>query len=784
MIGLLRDYYRKTSVDRNLSKYKPLIARINLLHRAFENNSNDELLLHTQVMQQNIANGMSLSDQLPEAYALVKEAFFRVFGYRIHDVQLMGAIVLHEGNIAEMKTGEGKTAVAVFPAYLNALSGEGVHVVTVNPYLAERDSTEMGKVFRFLGLTVGCIESNMSISQKQAQYQCDVTYATHYELGFDYLRDHMVYDMANRVQRKLNYVIIDEVDSILIDEARTPLLISDEPGKGTEYFYYIDNIVKDLTSEDYEIFEQTKQIMLTEKGVDRCEMALGLTNMMHIDNADLYNKILQSLRAHFILKKDVDYVLVKNEQAKTEAVIVDQNTGRLLFGRRFVEGLHQAIEAKERIIVMGQPATLSTITLQNYFRMYDKLSGMTGTATEVKDEFMKTYGTDVIAIPTNKPINRIDHPDQLFITEEEKFNRVVQEIIGVNARGQPVLVGTASIEKSERLSAMLLEQNIPHKVLNAKNYEEEADVIRLAGQHGAVTISTNMAGRGVDIRLGEGVEELGGLMVIGTIRHDSLRIDNQLRGRSGRQGDCGSSQFFICFEDDLLMNYYPDHLMDELLSLNTSDYSLINNPRYARGIRDAQAHVEGEMQTVRQRVMVYDQVLDLQRRIIYSMRNEMLEAADLTFKVQNMIQKTIQQKVAEFCNGTLPEDWDMIGLTMSLGTVFPYKRPLRLERLQELELDELSGMFTEQLMEYYQDKEEACAGDGLELKRQAFIYSIDRNWIHYLESVEEVKNGIELRNYAQLDPFAEFERETFQMFDKLIHSIEQDALRIIWNSMD
>ncbi|NOU96664.1 preprotein translocase subunit SecA [Paenibacillus sp. LMG 31456] len=784
MLGLLRDYYHKASVDRNLSKYKPLIARINLLHKGFENNSNDELFMHTQTMKQHISNGKSLSDQLPEAYALVKEAFFRVFGYRIHDAQLMGAIVLHEGNIAEMKTGEGKTAVAVFAAYLNALSGEGVHIVTVNPYLAERDSTEMGEIFRFLGLTVGCIESNMSISQKQAQYQCDVTYATHYELGFDYLRDHMVYDISNRVQRKLNYVILDEVDSILIDEARTPLLISEEPGKGTEYFYYIDNIVKALTSEDYEIFEQTKQIMLTEKGVDRCEMALSLTNLMHIDNADLYNKILQSLRAHFILKKDVDYVLVTNEQAKTEAVIVDQNTGRLLFGRRFVEGLHQAIEAKERIIVMGQPATLSTITLQNYFRMYGKLSGMTGTATEVKDEFIKTYGTDVIAIPTNKPINRIDHPDLLFITEEEKFIRIVEEIISVNERGQPILVGTASIQKSELLSAMLLEQNIPHKVLNAKNYKEEADVIRLAGQRGSVTISTNMAGRGVDIRLGEGVEELGGLMVIGTIRHDSLRIDNQLRGRSGRQGDCGSSRFFICFEDELLMNYYPDHLMDELLNNNCSDFALINNPRYARGIRDAQAHVEGELQTIRERVMGYDQVLDLQRRIIYTMRNEMLEMDDLTSKVQTLIQKTIQQKVAEFCQGSLPEDWDMIGLTISLGSVFPYKRPLRLDRLHELEQGELIGMFTQQLMEYYKDKEVAFEGNAIELKRQAFIYSIDMNWMHYLEAVEEVKNGIELRNYAQLDPIVEFERETFQMFNKFISSIEQETLRIIWNSMD
>lgn len=783
MIGFIRDTYRRAYTDRNLLKYKPLVSQINSVHRELQNESNDDLIKQSQVLRQNVSMGLSLDEQLPMAYALVKEAFFRVLGYRIHDVQLIGAIVLHEGNIAEMKTGEGKTTVAVFAAYLNALSGEGVHVVTVNSYLAERDSVEMGSVYRFLGITVGCIESNMSIAQKQAQYECDVTYSTHYELGFDYLRDHMVMTLANRVQRKLNCVILDEVDSILIDEARTPLLISDEPGKGTDYYYFIDNIVKDFADEDYELFEQTKQIILTEKGVDRCENVLNLTNLMHIDNVDLYNKISQSLRAHYIMQKDVDYVLAANDEGHTEAVIVDPNTGRLMFGRRFVEGLHQAIEAKERIMVMGQPATLATLTLQSFFRMYGKISGMTGTAVEVQDEFSKTYGTHVVAIPTNKPIRRIDHPDLLFISEEAKVTRLVQEIRNIHVRGQPILVGTANIQKSELLSARLREEGVPHQVLNAKNYKEEADVIRLAGQHGAVTISTNMAGRGVDITLGVGVEELGGLYVLGTVRHDSQRIDNQLRGRSGRQGDRGSSRFFVSFEDELLQSYYPDSLLNELVEQEREDQTIIEDQRYIRGIQDAQRRVEGEMYAIRERVLRYDQVLDQQRQTVYTMRTEMLETDNCTSQIHAMIEKTIKRKVVEYCPGTLPEDWDIVGLLMNLSQVFPYKRSLHIERMHDMIPEELVSVILQQLMRYYEDKESCYEGNALELQRLAFIRSLDRNWTQYLESAEDVRIGIELRNYAQLDPIIEYERETYQMFQEFMNTVEQETLLTIWTTI-
>ncbi|NOU99803.1 preprotein translocase subunit SecA [Paenibacillus planticolens] len=783
MIGVLKKVFEAYG-ERKIDKYKSIIQKINHQYQGYlKYGSDNDLSEKTQMFRDRVRHGYPLDKQLPEAFALVKAAFLRIFGYEIHDVQLMGAIALHEGHIAEMRTGEGKTSVAVFAAYLNALAGDGVHVVTVNQYLAERDSEEMGKVFELLGMTVGCIQSSMSVPQRQAQYSCDVTYSTHYELGFDYLRDNMIFDVGNRVHRKLSYVIIDEADSILIDEARTPLLISAEPGKGTDYLYFIDNIVKGLSEEHYEIVEQTKQIMFTEQGIDRCEQLLNVDNLMHLDNAYLYHRLLQSLRAHHIMHKDVDYVILPNEQEHLEVVIVDQNTGRLMFGRRFVEGLHQAIEAKEGIGVQGQPPTLASVTLQNYFRMYGKISGLTGTGAEVRDEFLKIYGTDVIAIPTHKRIKRLDQGDLLYVTEEEKFKRIVREIKERSLKGQPVLVGSANIKKSELLSGMLAAEGIAHKVLNAKNYREEAEVIRMAGQKGAVTISTNMAGRGVDIRLGPGVEELGGLHVIGTTRHDSLRIDNQLRGRSGRQGDAGSSQFIVSLEDEMLINYYPDHLLDELLELDLADDAILEEPRYIRGIRNAQMAVEGEMFHLREKLLVYDQVLNIQRSIIYAMRNDILEGMDSSDEIQTMIRNSAMREVAEFCPGEFQEGWDLLGLVVAIGRIFPYKRPLQLAGLQEATSAEILDMILEQLTRYYQDKKQTYEGDTLELERNSLIHSIDKHWIIYMEALEEVKHGMSLRGYASADPLVEYERETVRMFDELLIAIEQEALRKIWDGL-
>ncbi|MBP1991933.1 preprotein translocase subunit SecA [Paenibacillus eucommiae] len=784
MIGVLQKVLG-TVGDRRLAKYRPLIHRINHLYEGYQKYFLEkDFSEKTGILKEQIANGYPLDKQLPEAFAIVKVAFYRIFGFEIHDVQLMGAIVLYEGCMAEMKTGEGKTAVAVFAAYLNALSGEGVHIVTVNPYLAERDSEEMGKVFQLLGMTVGCIKSNMSVQQRQAEYSCDITYSTHYELGFDYLRDNMVYQVGNRVHRKLSCVIIDEVDSILIDEARTPLLISAEPGKGTDYLYFIDNKVKSLTSEDYQIAESTKQIMLTEEGIDSCERIFGVHNLMHIDHASLYHKLLQALRANHIMHKDIDYVIETNEQGVREIVIVDQNTGRLMFGRRFVEGLHQAIEAKEGIGVQGQPATQATITLQNYFRMYGKIAGMTGTGLEVRDEFRKIYGADVIAIPTHKPVSRIDHPDLLCITEEEKFKRVVQEIKHKFVRGQPVLVGSSNIKKSELLSRMLTAEGIAHKVLNAKNYREEAEVIRLAGQKGAVTISTNMAGRGVDILLGPGVAELGGLHIIGTTRHESLRIDNQLRGRSGRQGDVGSSHFIVSLEDELLANSYPDHLLDELVDLDLANDAALDQPRYIRGIRSAQSSVEGEMYSHREKLLMYDQILNIQRNIIYSMRNDALEGKDVSDEIHGMIRKAVKNEVVRCCPGELQEDWNLVGLVVSLGRIFPYKQSLQLVGLQDITPTSILDMIQEQLLAYYEEKKGLYQGDVLELICRSLIISIDKHWLIYMEALEEVKEGMSFRVYANVDPFIEYERETARMFDELLASIEQEALRVIWNQLE
>ncbi len=776
MLGFL-----KNLLDDNAKEIKKLsrqVAAINELEPAMQKLSDHDLAAKTAEFKQRHMNGESLDELLVEAFAVVREASRRVLGLRHFDVQLMGGIVLHQGRIAEMKTGEGKTLVATLPSYLNALSGEGVHIVTVNDYLARRDSEWMGQIHRYLGLEVGLIVHGLEFSERKKAYAADITYGTNNEFGFDYLRDNMALHPEQMVQRKLNYAIVDEVDSILIDEARTPLIISGQADKPTQLYYAVAKIIPRLRKEeDYTVDEKARVVTLTENGVRRVEQMLGVDNLYDDANTELSHHVNQALKAHVLMKRDVDYV-VKDGQV----IIVDEFTGRLMFGRRYSDGLHQAIEAKEGVKIERESQTLATITFQNYFRMYKKLAGMTGTAATEEEEFRKIYGLDVVVIPTNKPMIREDLPDIVYRTEKGKFNAVVEEIIERHKKGQPVLVGTISIEKSEMLSDALKKRGIPHQVLNAKYHEQEAEIVAQAGQKGAVTIATNMAGRGTDIILGEGVAELGGLHIIGTERHESRRIDNQLRGRAGRQGDPGSSRFYVSLEDDLMRLFGSDNITGIMDRLGMDDTTPIDHPLISRSIESAQKKVEARNFDIRKHVLEYDDVMNQQREIIYKQRRQVLEGENLKANVLDMIHDIIDEAVDRYSGASqYPEEWDLVGLLDYAEQTFLPGHGLTPEELTKMEKEEIREMFHMRAEELYEAREQSLGSELMrELERMVILKVVDEKWMDHLDAMDQLRQGIGLRAYGQKDPLIEYKFEGYEMFNEMIRSIKEDVTRYIF----
>ena len=695
----------------------------------------------------------------------------------------MGGIVLHQGRIAEMKTGEGKTLVATLPVYLNALTGNGVHVVTVNDYLAKRDSQWMGQLYEFLGLSVGLLINGMSYKEKKEAYSADITYGTNNEFGFDYLRDNLVMNKDNRVQCGFNYAIVDEVDSILIDEARTPLIISGAAESAKSLYQIVDTAVKRLKRDDgYTIEEKEKNVQLTEDGILRIEKMLSIENLY--DNAEeknieMQNHIKQALKANYIMRKDIDYVVNDGK-----VIIVDEFTGRLMFGRRYSEGLHQAIEAKENVKVEKESRTYAQITFQNYFRMYKKLAGMTGTAKTEEEEFIKIYGMDVVGIPTNKELKRIDHPDAIYRTEMGKYNAIVEEIVKRHDTGQPVLVGTISIEKSEFISSILQRQGIPHQVLNAKYHEKEAEIISQAGQKGMVTIATNMAGRGTDIVLGEGVQDLGGLAIIGTERHESRRIDNQLRGRSGRQGDLGSSQFCISMEDELLRLFGSEKIYGILDKLGMDDSMALENNMLSSSVENAQKKVESRNFDIRKTVLEYDDVLNKQREVIYEQRNKVLEGDNIKESIVDMIEKTVESIFNQYSIvSEYPEEWNMDGLLEEYSNNIVPKLPeeINSENLIKLEKTEILQLLKKTALEAYDDREEKFGEEILrDLERVVLLKNVDAKWMDHLDGMEDLRQGIYLRAYGQRNPLTEYKYESFDMFTGMINDIRQETVRILF----
>ncbi len=763
--------------QRQLAKIKRIADEIDAMADDMKKLSDAELRMKTEEFKKRYADGESLDDLLPEAYAVVREASTRVLGMTPFYVQLLGAIVLHQGNIAEMKTGEGKTLVATMPLYLNALTGEGVHLVTVNEYLAQRDAEQMGKLFNFLGMSVGLNVSNLSHEEKKAAYQADITYGTNNEFGFDYLRDNMVLYKEEMVQRPLNFAIIDEVDSILIDEARTPLIISGNAEKSTALYTQANQFVRLLKEgEDYTVDLKTKTVQLTEEGITKAEKYFKIDNLYDYKNVSLNHHIHQALKAHAIMRRDTDYVVQDGE-----IVIVDQFTGRLMPGRRYSEGLHQAIEAKEGLPIQRESKTLATITFQNYFRMYKKLAGMTGTAKTEEEEFQSIYNMDVIEIPTNKPVRRIDKPDLIFKTMEGKFKAVVNEIVRAHKTGQPVLVGTVSVETSELLSDMLKKRGIPHNVLNAKNHAKEAEIIAQAGQKGAVTIATNMAGRGTDIKLGEGVKELGGLYIIGTERHESRRIDNQLRGRAGRQGDPGVSQFYLSLEDELMRRFGSERMQAMLDRLGMSDDQPIESKLVTRSVESAQKRVEGNNFDARKQLLQFDDVMRQQREIIYKQRYEVLDSEDLSEDIKAMMKSVIERNVqAHAGDDELPEEWDLKAIVDYMNAKIFDEGEITVDDLKDKDADEIVDWLYEKAVAKYKKKEEAFSPEQMrEFERIILLRTVDMKWMDHIDAMEQLREGIHLRAYGQVDPFREYQIEGFRMFEEMVESIEEDVVMYI-----
>ena len=737
----------------------------------------------TEEYKARYAQGESLDALLPEAFALVREGAKRVLGLFPYKVQIMGGITLHDGNIAEMRTGEGKTLTATMPVYLNALSGDGVHVVTVNEYLATRDAREMGELYNFLGLTVGLNLTGMSSEEKRAAYAADITYSTNSELGFDYLRDNMVVYKSQMVQRPLNYAVVDETDSILIDEARTPLIISGQAEKSTVLYQRADMFVKGLKEEeDYTIDLTSKTISLTDEGINKAEQTFRLPNLYDVDNSALVHHIDQALRANYIMLRDIDYVV---DEGKVK--IVDGFTGRIMEGRRYSDGLHQAIEAKEGVEVENESKTMATITYQNYFRMYRKLSGMTGTAKTEEEEFREIYNMNVIAIPTNRPVQRIDGHDLIYPSLRSKFRAVVQDIKQRHEAGQPILVGTVAVETSELLSNMLRAEGIPHEVLNAKNHFKEAEIIMSAGQRGAVTIATNMAGRGTDIKLGKGVKELGGLCVIGTERHESRRIDNQLRGRSGRQGDPGATQFYLSLEDDLMKRFGGEKMQAIWERLNLTDEgddNFIQSKMLTRQVESSQKRVEGNNYDTRKSVLEYDEVMREQREIIYSQRLQIINEENSLEKVtKGMIRRTIH-RVVESHTLTDQKEWNLEGIVDFAHNSICAPDELSISDLEGKSAAEIEELLYEKAMEIYKEKQEQLNGDNqmLEFEKVVILRVVDRKWTDHIDDMDQLRQSVGLRGYAQIDPLTEYQTEGYERFQQMIAAIDYDVTRILMKS--
>jgi preprotein translocase subunit SecA len=773
MFGNLIKKVVGTKNDRELGRLSPMVDRINELEKTMRSLSDVHLQAKTVQLKDQLAQGASLDDLLPEAFAVVREASIRVLGMRPFDVQLIGGIVLHEGKIAEMKTGEGKTLAATLPVYLNALGGEGVHVVTVNDYLARRDSEWMGGIYRFLGLSVGVIVHDLDKVTRRQAYGSDVTYGTNNEFGFDYLRDNMEFSLEDYVQRPFNYAIVDEVDSILIDEARTPLIISGSAEKSTRMYYDLDQIIPRLHKDkDYTIEEKTRTVVLTETGIAHAEKLLKVDNLYDPRHMLMVHHINQALKAHTLFKRDVDYIVKEGE-----VIIVDEFTGRLMPGRRYSEGLHQALEAKEKVRIEGENQTMATITFQNYFRMYKKLGGMTGTADTEAPEFRKIYKLDVTVIPTHKKMIREDFPDVIYRNEAEKFQAIIEAIKELHAKGQPVLVGTISIEKSERLAKVLAHQGIKHSVLNAKNHQLEAEIVAQAGQKGVVTISTNMAGRGTDIVLGEGVSALGGLHILGTERHESRRIDNQLRGRSGRQGDQGSSRFYLSLEDDLLRIFGSDRISGLMGKMGMEEGEPIEHSLISKAIENAQRRVEGHNFEIRKHLIEYDDVMNQQREVVYGQRRKVLEGQDLRSLIEEMAQDLLDGIMAIFIDDkTPPEEWDLKSLSDKLFQQFSIKSPLEgKESLPNPE--DLQEQLWDQIWAAYLKKVETIDPQVMaSLEQMVMLETIDVTWKDHLLSMDHLKEGIGLRGYGQRDPLREYQREGYEIFVDMIERIKEQTV--------
>ncbi|HWO77273.1 MAG TPA: preprotein translocase subunit SecA [Bacillus sp. (in: firmicutes)] len=762
---------------RELKRLEKLADQIEALASDMEKLSDEQLRSKTDEFKDRYQKGETLDDLLVEAFAVVREAAKRVLGLYPFRVQVMGGVALHEGNIAEMKTGEGKTLTSTLPVYLNALTGKGVHVITVNEYLASRDATEMGQLFEALGLKVGLNLNGLSREEKQAAYNADITYGTNNEFGFDYLRDNMVLYREQKVQRPLHFAVIDEVDSILIDEARTPLIISGSARKSTQLYVQANAFVRSLKrDEDYTYDEKTKGVQLTETGMSKAEKFFGIENLFDISNVTVNHHISQALKAHASMHRDVDYVVQDGE-----VVIVDQFTGRLMKGRRYSDGLHQAIEAKEGLEIQNESMTMATITFQNYFRMYQKLAGMTGTAKTEEEEFRNIYNMNVIVIPTNKPIAREDRPDLIYATMDGKFRAVVEDIAERHKKGQPILVGTVAIETSELISKMLDKKGIRHNVLNAKNHSKEAEIIASAGQQGAVTIATNMAGRGTDIKLGEGVRELGGLAVIGTERHESRRIDNQLRGRSGRQGDPGISQFYLSMEDELMRRFGSDNMKNMMTRLGMDDSQPIQSKMVSRAVESAQKRVEGNNFDARKQLLQYDDVLRQQREIIYNQRDEVLESENLREIVEKMIRSVIERNVeAHMPRNEDEEDWNLRGLIDFVNANLLREGDITLEDIQNKEHEDIVDMIYAKVQERYNEKENELGSERMrEFEKVIVLRSVDSKWIDHIDAMDQLRQGIHLRAYGQINPLREYEQEGFAMFETMVESIEEDVAKYI-----
>ena len=768
-----------TYSEREVKKLQLIADKIEALDDSMQSLSDEQLQAKTIEFKDRISKGESLDSLLPEAFAVCREASSRVLGKKHFRVQLLGGMVLHQGRIAEMKTGEGKTLVATLPAYLNALTGKGVHVITVNDYLAKTQMEEMGVLYSFLGLTTGCIIHGITPQQRREAYGCDITYGTNNEFGFDYLRDNMVIHMADRVQRELNLCIVDEVDSILIDEARTPLIISGMGDKSTKFYNVADNFVKTLINEkDFNVDEKASAVLLTDDGIVKAEKYFGIENYADSQNLELQHYVTQALKANYTMKADKDYMVKDNE-----IVIIDEFTGRLMEGRRYSDGLHQAIEAKENVKIQRESKTLATITFQNYFRMYAKLSGMTGTALTEENEFREIYNLDVIVIPTNRPVQRIDKSDMVYKNESGKYKAIIEEIVKAHEKNQPVLVGTASVDKSEYISSLLKKRGIKHQVLNAKYHAQEAEIISHAGELGMVTIATNMAGRGTDIKLGEGVREVGGLKVLGTERHESRRIDNQLRGRSGRQGDPGESIFFISLEDDLMRIFGSERIQGVIDKLGLEETEAIESKMVTKAIENAQKKVEGNNFDIRKNLLGYDDVMNLQREVIYRQRTEVLEGKNLKEQIEGMIEEVISDAVNSHLSGEVQDiEAEVRTLLQYLEEICLPHGIVTVEELADLSNEQIKNKLTETIMEIYKGKEFEFGEEQLrEIERVVLLRVVDQKWMDHIDNMDHLKQGMGLRAYKQQDPIQAYQMEGSAMFEEMIEGIKTETVKFLFH---